>query len=213
MSPLGNLLASFSNGAAPLCRRPSSLCRDALPKSGTSASPARACGFACLWETLAYMQGLGRVADIIRVLGWAWVMLQRGLSCIIETSFQNASQPMKHCFLEGTEVNTIKNCDAERWAVVRSVFLLLWVARALRGPCFFPVGFWAFWRACARAPSHKTMLFAVFCCVRVSFFLGCSFGGLCRARAIPCEPFGLGPGWRPESWHPRHHVGWSEQHA
>ena len=41
------------------------------------------------------------VADIIRVWGWAWVMLQRGLVCIIKTSFQKASQPMKHCFLEG----------------------------------------------------------------------------------------------------------------
>ena len=47
-----SLLAS-AIGAAPWCRRPSPLGRDALPKSGTSASPARACGFACLWETLA----------------------------------------------------------------------------------------------------------------------------------------------------------------
>ena len=49
----GQFAASCSYGAAPLCRRPSSLGRDALLKSGTSASPARACGFACLWETLA----------------------------------------------------------------------------------------------------------------------------------------------------------------
>ena len=67
-----------------------SLGRDALPKSGTSAS-----------QDIAYMQGLGHVADIIRVWRWAWVMLQRGLVCIIKTSFQKASQPMKHCFLEG----------------------------------------------------------------------------------------------------------------
>ena len=28
------------------------------------------------------VQGLGRVTDIIRVWGWVWVMLQRGLVCI-----------------------------------------------------------------------------------------------------------------------------------
>ena len=30
-------------------------------------------------RNIAYMQGLGLVADIVRVWGWAWVMLQRGL--------------------------------------------------------------------------------------------------------------------------------------
>ena len=51
-------------------------------------------------QNIAYMQGLGHVANIIRVWGWAWVMLQRGLVCIIQTSFQKASQPKKHCILE-----------------------------------------------------------------------------------------------------------------
>ena len=120
-------------------------------------------------QNIACVQGLGRVADIIKVRGWAWVMLQRGLVCIIKTSFQKASQPMKRCFLEGiggisarlifahfsakrcracrrcrvlplqNAVNTVKNCCAERWAVVLSVLLLLRLARALRSPCFFPV--------------------------------------------------------------------------
>ena len=142
-----------------------------------------------------------------------------GLVCIIKTSFQKASQPMKHCFLEGiggckrgsclrilapsaaeharrrwalalqNAVNTAKNCCAERWAVVLSVLFLLWLARVLRGPCFFPVGFRAFWRARARDPSHKTVLFTVFCCICVSglacglLFLGCCYWGLWRARA------------------------------
>ena len=88
MSSLGNC---FSYGAAPWCRRPSSLGCDALPKSGTSASPAGACGLACLWETLAKH----RVARFRRVAG----MVQQGLVCIIETSFQKASQPMKHCIV------------------------------------------------------------------------------------------------------------------
>ena len=39
-----------------------------------------------------------------------------------------------------------ENCCAERWAVVLSVLLLLWLARVLRGPCFFRVGFRAFWQ-------------------------------------------------------------------
>ena len=46
-------------------------------------------------RNIAYMQGLGHVA---RVWGWVWVMLQRGLVCIIKTSFQKASRPLKHCF-------------------------------------------------------------------------------------------------------------------
>ena len=33
---------------------------------------------------------LSHVADIIRVRGWAWVMLQRGLVCTIKTSFQKS---------------------------------------------------------------------------------------------------------------------------
>ena len=81
-----------------------------------------------------------------------------------------------------------QNC-AERFVVVLSVLLLLWLARMLRGPCLFPVGFRAFWRARARDPSHKTLLFTVFCCICVSglacglLFLGCFFWSLWRARA------------------------------
>ena len=110
-------------------------------------------------------------------------------------------------------VNTVKNCCAERRVVFLSVLLLLWLARVLRGPCFFPVGFRAVWRARAKDPSLKTLLFTVFCSICVSglacglLFLGCSFWGLWRARATPCQPSGLGPGWGPESWHPRHHLG------
>ena len=96
-------------------------------------------------------------------------------------------------------VNTVKNCCAERWAVVLSVLLLLWLARVLRGPCFFRVDFRAFWRARARDPSHKTLLFTVFCCFCVSglacglFFLGCCFCGLWRARARdPMSAFWVG---------------------
>ena len=43
-------------------------------------------------QNIAYMEGLGHVADIIRVWGWACLV------CIIKTSFQKASQPKKHCF-------------------------------------------------------------------------------------------------------------------
>ena len=79
-------------------------------------------------------------------------------------------------------VYTVKNCYAERWAVVLSALLLLWLARALHGPCFVP---FVFGPSGARDPSHKTLLFAACCRVCVS---GCSFEG-------------------PTSWHPRHHLG------
>ena len=119
--------------------------------------------------------------------GWAWVMLQRGLVCIIETSFRNASQPMKHCFLQGTKgifsrilapsaAGSTKrrkyrqNCYAERWAVVLSVLLLLWLACVLRATpatkrrylqCFVAFAFpgWlvgcSFWAACSEASGAR----------------------------------------------------------
>ena len=106
-------------------------------------------------------------------------------------------------------VNTAQNCCAERWAVVLSV---LWLARVLRGPCFFLCSFSGLLaRARTRDPSHKTLLFTVFCCICVSglvcglLFLGCFFWVLWRAT--PCQPSGLGPGWGPESRHPRHYLG------
>ena len=67
----------------------------------------------------------------------------------------------------------------------------------LRGACFFSVGFRAFWRKRARDPSHKTLLFTVFCCFCVSglacglFFLGCCFCGLWRARAARAQKAGI----------------------
>ena len=97
MLPLGNLPVALAMGLH-LCRRPSSLGRDALPTSGTSASPARACGFACLRETLqniACAQGLG-------VWGWAWAMLQRCLVCIIETSWRIPSKKLRRAFWRQT---------------------------------------------------------------------------------------------------------------
>ena len=123
-------------------------------------------------------------------------MLQRGLVCIIKTSFQKASQPKKQCFVEGVggiyarliferfgtkrcracwrcwalalqnAVNTVKNCCAERWAVVLSVLLLLWLARVLRGPCFFRVGFRAFRRVRARPQPQNAAVYGVLLLLR-----------------------------------------------
>ena len=110
-------------------------------------------------------------------------------------------------------VNTVKNCCAERWAVVLSVLLLLWLARALRCPCFFSVGFRAFWRARARPQPQNAAIYGVFLHLRFraglrAVLFGLLFlGPLARACATPCQPSGLGPGWGPESWHPRHHLG------
>ena len=177
-------------------------------------------------QNIAYMQSLGHVADIVRVWGWAWVMLQRGLVCIIKTSFQKASQPMKHCFLEGIggiqarlifahfgakRCRTSRRCGAlalqnaantancaERWCSVRFAF------------------------ARARDPSHKTLLFTVFCCICVSglacelFFLRCCFCGLWRARARARPHVGLlgwGPARAQKAGMPGIIWGWGGQHA
>ena len=143
------------------------------------------------------------------VWGWAWVMLQRGLV-------------LKHCFLgicrrcwvlalQDAE-NSAQNCCAERWAVVLSVLLLLWLARVLRAPCLFPVGFRASWCAHARPQAQNTAIYGGFLHLRfraglLAVLFGLLFlGPLARARD-PMSAFWLGPGWGPESWHPRHHLG------
>ena len=129
------------------------------------------------------------MADIIRVWGWAWVMLQRGLG-IIKISFQKASQPMKHCFLEGVggvkarlifahfgakrcracrrhwalalqnAINTAKNCCAERWGG-RSVRFAFAVAgsRAAQSLRWFFGPSGA--RACARPQPQNTAIYGV----------------------------------------------------
>ena len=89
-------LLALAIGSAPWCGRPSPLGRDLC----ITLAVLLACGKPL--QNITCVQGLvGHVADIIRVWGWAWVMLQRGLVCVIKTSFQKTSQPMKHCFLEG----------------------------------------------------------------------------------------------------------------
>ena len=189
-------------------------------------------------QNIASMQGLGHVADIIRVWGWAWVMLHRGLVCIIKTSFQKASQPMKHCFLEGiggiearlifahfgakrcracrrcwvlvlqNAANTVENCCAEQWAAVLSVLLLLWLARVLRGPCFVPVGFRAFWRERARPPPQNAAIYGVLLHLRFRAGLRASLSGASGARARtrardPMSAFWVGARLGPS----RHHLG------
>ena len=71
-------------------------------------------------------------------------------------------------------VNTANNCCAERWAVVLSVLLLLWLARVLRGPCFFRVGF----RVARARATPATKLYYLQCFVAFAFsgwLAGCSF--------------------------------------
>ena len=140
MSLLGSLPASFSYGGCTRAADPHDL---VVMRCLNPAPLHRQLGLAALLacrkpsQNIAYMQGLGRVADIIRV----GVMLQRGLVCIIETSFQKASSKRclacRRCWVLALQnaVNTVKNC------------YLLRLARVLRGPCFFRFGFRAFWRA------------------------------------------------------------------
>ena len=96
-------------------------------------------------------------------------------------------------------VNTVKNCCAERFVVVLSVLLLLWLARVLRIPCFFPVGFRAFWRVRARAtPATKRIYLRCFVAFAFPGWLaGCSFwaafSGASGARARdPMSAFWVG---------------------
>ena len=72
-------------------------------------------------------------------------------------------------------VNTAKNCCAEFWAVVLSVLLLLRLARALRGPCFFPVGF----RAFSRAQPQNAAVYCVLLHLRFRAGLRAALFGLC----------------------------------
>ena len=112
-----SLLALAIRGAR-WCRRPLG-----RPKSGTSASPARACGWFCL--------------------------------------------PV------GNPCKTSRIRCAERWAVVLSVLLLLWLARVLRGPCFF-----SRWFSGLLARALATKRFYLRCFVAFAFpgwLAGCSF--------------------------------------
>ena len=72
-------------------------------------------------------------------------------------------------------VNTVKNCCAGRWAVVLSVLLLLWLANALRGPCFSRWFSGLVARARA-APTTKRCYLRCFVLFAVAGWLaGCSF--------------------------------------
>ena len=211
-------------------RRPSSLGRDALPKSGTSALPARACGFACLWETLAkhrvcagfrpcgwHHQGLGLgLGDASAGLGLHHQdFLPKSLSTHEALFFRRCRRDVSEAHFGAKRCRACRRCwvltlenavnkVAEPWAAPAGV---------LRGPCFFPVGFRAFWRARARprpqnAAIHGVLLHFRFRAGLRAVLFGLLFlGPLARARATPCQPSGLGPGWGPESWHPRHHLG------
>ena len=74
------------------------------------------------------------------------------------------------------------------------------------------------WRARARPHSQNAAICGVLLRLRFraglrAVLFGLLFlGPLARARATPCQPSGLGPGWGPESRHPRHHLG-GGQHA
>ena len=173
------------------------------------------------YSSIAYMQGLGRVADIIWVWGWAWVMLQRGLVCIIETSVQKASQPVnpaKHCFLEGKRYKQgswmpaiLGPCSTKRrkyrqkllcWALgccsVRFAFVVAGscAARSLLFSRWFS-GLLARARACATRATKRCYLRCFVAFAFAGWLAGCSFWA---AHSGVCAR-GLGPGWGPESLH------------
>ena len=85
-------------------------------------------------------------------------------------------------------VNTTKNCCAERWAVVLYVLLLLWLARALRGPCFFPVGFRAFYSARATPAAKSCYLRCFVAFALLGWFAGCSFSAALSGASGARDP-------------------------
>ena len=128
---------------------------------------------------------------------------RRGISEAHFCAFWRQALPAcRRCWVLALQnaVNTAQNCCAERWAVVLSVLLLLWLARVLRGPCFFPVGFRAFWRARARPRPQNAAIYGVLLHLRFgaglrAVLFGLLFlGSLARARARPhVSLLGWGP--------------------
>ena len=115
-------------------------------------------------------------------------------------------------------VNIVKNCCAEPWAVVLPVLLLLRLARALRGPCFFPVGFRAFWRARATPATKRCYLRCFVAFEFPAWLAGCSFwaplSGASGARARPhLSLLGWGPAGAQKAGIPGIIWGWGGQHA
>ena len=107
-----------------------------------------------------------------------------------------------------------QNFGAERWAVVLSGLLLLgWLARCAV-LAFFALVFGASGARAGPQPQNA-VIYGVLLHLRFRAGLRAVLFGLLflgplacgRARATPCQPSGLGPGWGPESWHPRHHLG------
>ena len=89
-------------------------------------------------------------------------------------------------------IKTVKNCCAERGAVVLSVLLLLWLARVLRGPCFFPVGVRAFWRARARPQPQNAAIYGVLLHLRFRAGLRAALFGLLFLGRDPMSAFWVG---------------------
>ena len=160
------------------------------------------------------MQGLGHVADIIRVWGW--------LVCIIKASFQKASQPMKHFFRRcGRDISEAhfahfgaKRCRACRRCWVLALQAIPSKTAVLSGGLLFcPFCFCGGWLACCAALAFFPLFFGgaratpptkrcnLRCFVAFAFpgwLAGCSFwaalSGASGARARPhVSLLGWGP--------------------
>ena len=204
MSPLGKL---WLWGLRPCAADPRHLVTAA-------ASPARACGFACLWETLAKHHVYAGLGDASARLG----LHHRD---VLSTVFLEGSEGIyarlsscRRCWVLALQnaVNTVKNCYAKCWCCsVRFAFV---VAGSCAARSWLFSGWFTGFLARGRARPQPQNAAICGCLLRLRFWaglravlLGLLVLGLWRARAIPCEPSGLGPGWGPESWHPRHHLG------
>ena len=225
MSPLGNIsLLALAIGAAPWCRRPSPLGRDALPKSGTSASPARLClGDASAGLGLHHQDFLPKSLSTHEALYFR--RYRRDISEAHFRAFWRQALPAcRRCWALALQnaVNTVK-----KTAVLSGLLLFCpfccccgWLA------CCAVLAFCSRWfsglPSRALDPSHKTLLFTVFCYMCVSglacglLFLGCFFWVLWRARACArphVSLLGWGPAGAQKAGIPCIIWGWGGQHA
>ena len=114
-------------------------------------------------------------------------------------------------------INTAKNCCAERWAAVLPFLLLLWLARVLRCPCFFPLVFGPSGARARATPATKRCYLRCFVAFAFPGWLaGCSFwaavSGASGARArTHVSLLGWGPAGAQKAGIPGIIWGWGGQ--
>ena len=113
-----------------------------------------------------------------RCFSGAWSVFRRYRRDISEAHFRafwRQALPVMPAMLGPRSTKRCKYRQKLLWAVVLSVLLLLWLARVLRGPCFFRVGFRASWRARATPATKRCYLRCFVAFAFPGWLAGCSF--------------------------------------